>query len=880
MTDPKEEPLRPEIPEDTGAFGVLLELARAFMPSLSLPKLVSEPPVNLPEESTEARMLKAEARYRTLVEQIPAVTFMASFENGISEIYVSPHIEALLGYTAREWIEDPILWYQRLHPDEKDRWNKEFSRTVSWAEPFKADYRFLAKDGHVVWIHGEAKVVRDQFGVPSFVQGIGYDITGLKNAEEVLRRSREDLEILVQNRTSELAAATRSLEAENLERRRIEVELRQARDDALVAARQKAEFLANMSHEIRTPMNGVIGMTELLLNTPLTEPQRDFAQTMLASAESLLTIINDILDFSKLEAGKMTVEMSDFNLRECVESAAELLAVAAQAKKIELVHVFEPGAPAEVRGDSGRVAQVLLNLVGNAVKFTQNGEIVVTLSKLSEKAGRVLVKFEVRDTGIGIGPEAQERLFQAFSQADGSTTRKYGGTGLGLAISKQLVAMMGGEIGVTSVQGSGSTFWFTISFDQLAAPARPPAPRQANSLAGVRILVVDDNETNRKVLHHQLQEWGMIDTIAASAAEGLKILREAGKGAPFRLALLDMQMPEMDGLSLARAIKSEPSLAGTRLIILSSMSQHLDPEILSLAQIEACLTKPIRQARLFDCLSALVGAHDSERLAKRRFVPIPRRAGAEHARILVAEDNTINQQVVMGQLRTLGYRADAVANGLEVLNALGLMSYDIVLMDCQMPEMDGYEATRRIREMEKENRKRKAPLYIVAMTANAMRGDREKCLSSGMDDYLTKPLRSADLQAALEQWHQSDGGALRTENIAKLPTLDMDVIAELSSMPPEDGTPALNKLIDMFLDSAPAHVADIRSSADAPERMGQAAHLFRGICLNLGASRLAEICQQIENAAVCGECSHLPGFLRTLEEEFEKTRASFLESRI
>jgi PAS domain S-box-containing protein len=530
-------------------------------------------------------------------------------------------------------------------------------------------------------------------------------------------------------------------------RKQMEVELARARDAALEGARLKAEFLANMSHEIRTPMNGVIGMTSLLLDSELTAQQRHFANTIRHSGESLLTIINDILDFSKIEAGKLTFEILDFDLQDAIETALELVAERAGSKKLELAALVQADVPILLRGDPGRLRQVLLNLLGNAVKFTECGEVIVRVARVSENGRQVTLRFEVTDTGIGISAEGQARLFQAFSQADGSTTRKYGGTGLGLAISKQLVGMMGGEMGVESTPGAGSTFWFTAHLDQQPANAKP-VHHEKVELANVRVLIVDDNATNREILELQTRAWKMQCATAASAAEALQMLREAAPGT-YPLVILDMQMPEMDGLSLARAIKTDPALAGTRLVMLTPLGQKLEPAELASAGIAEYLTKPVKQSLLFDCLATVMG-HAPH--TERRITPsMPSSPPARKLHILLAEDSTINQQVAIGQLNKLGYNADSVANGLEVLEALQRIPYEVILMDCQMPEMDGYEATREIRRREEQQPTGRAPVHIIAMTAHAMQGDREQCLAAGMNDYLSKPVRQAELHLALDR---------------------------------------------------------------------------------------------------------------------------------
>jgi signal transduction histidine kinase/CheY-like chemotaxis protein len=566
-----------------------------------------------------------------------------------------------------------------------------------------------------------------------------------------LRRTHADLGRRVRERTIALTDANSNLRTEVLERTQIHAELVQARDQALEATRLKAEFLANMSHEIRTPLNGVIGMTGLLLDTSLTRHQRDFAETIRSSGGALMAVINDILDFSKVEAGRMSLELLDFDLCDAIEGSVELVAERAFNKGIELVTFIDPRLPARFRGDAGRIRQVVTNLVANAVKFTEQGEVVVRAVPVRIDGDETVVRIEVKDSGIGISREVQSRLFEAFTQADGSTTRKFGGTGLGLAISKALVSLMKGEIGVDSEAGEGATFWVTLP---LGKPEQEVAVvAHVEDLAGIGLLIVDDHATNRQILLHQTRAWKMNNDGAASGPAALDMLRQAAAaGTPYGVAILDMQMPGMDGLALAHAIKADPSVCGTRLIVLTSLGQRLDDETMRAVGIEDCLIKPVKQSRLLDLLTQVVGkASTGGRSSMFVATAVQEPVEVKKLRVLVAEDNIVNQRVATGQLRKLGYQADVVANGREVLEVLHRIPYDVIFMDCQMPELDGFDATQQIRQREGVAGRGGRAVYIIAMTANVMHGDRERCLNAGMDDYIAKPTRIEDLHGALER---------------------------------------------------------------------------------------------------------------------------------
>ncbi|ASC69600.1 hypothetical protein XM38_005270 [Halomicronema hongdechloris C2206] len=791
----------------------------------------------------EAALQLTEQKYRSIVENATEGIFQTTLDGNY--LMVNPRLAHIYGYSSPEELTAAVNDIQfHLYVDPNRR--SEFQRLVQ-AQGVVQNFesQVYRQDGGVIWISENARMIRDHQDDALGYEGTVVDITERKQAEAALKQAKE----------SAVREAARSA----------------------AATRAKSEFLATMSHEIRTPMNGVIGMAGLLLDTELTPQQRDFAEIIRSSGDALLTIINDILDFSKIESHKLELERQPFELRACLEETLDLLALQAVEKEIELTCLIKPNVPATVIGDVTRVRQILVNLLSNAIKFTPAGEVsvVVMAQPISTgKPGAYDIQFAVKDTGIGIPPEGMGRLFQAFSQVDASTTRKYGGTGLGLAISKHLSEMMGGTMWVESEPGQGSTFFFTLQVEATPGELKDNLQKNRRQLAGRRLLIVDDNATNRKILSLQAQSWGMVPHAVASGSEALEWLR---RGEDLDLAILDMQMPAMDGVELAAQIRKMSDYQTLPLVMLSSMGRSEVTLLQSTTpDFAAFLNKPIKQSQLYNVLAETLGEpvawlRPSLTAAAPIETPLAQRLPL---RILLAEDHVVNQKLALLFLGKLGYRADVAANGLEVLEALHRQPYDVVLMDVQMPEMDGLEASRRIcREWPSGQRPR-----LIAMTANAMQGDRQACLSAGMDDYLSKPIKLASLVQALQQCQPCCQSPCPepSPKSAELPAIDEQILQELQASLGDDGAVLVGELVDCYLEESPkllqAMAAAVHQQDSAALR--QAAHTLKSSSADQGAMILAELCRELEELGRSGVLAGTAVTVTQVEVEYERVKAA------
>jgi len=790
----------------------------------------------------EEALHESEQRYRLLFERNLAGVFRYTAEGRVAD--ANDAYAHILGYPSGKELMG--LCRTGLFFDASDAAGI-WARLQEKKALTDLEVRLKRKDGNAVWVLENVSWVGSEAGTAPLVEGTCIDITERKRAAEEMRRAKE------------------AAESANL---------------------AKSQFLANMSHEIRTPMNGVIGVAGLLLDTQLTPEQRQYAEIVRSSGQALLAVINDILDFAKIEARKLTLDTADFDLRTVLEDAAAVLAIKASEKGLELTCELEPGTPSLLRGDCGRVRQVLVNLLGNAVKFTAQGEVAIRVRSEAEGERTATLRFTVSDTGIGFRQDRASALFEPFVQADGSSTRRYGGTGLGLTISKQLVEMMGGQIGAESDEGRGSKFWFTAVFEKQQRP-RAPVTGVQPSLLGAKVLVVDDSATNQSLVRSILSSWGCRPEEAGDGNSALAILRQAAEGAdPFQIALLDMSLPGMDGEELGRRIAADPQLKQTALVLMTGFGRHSDLARLLALGFSGHVIKPIWERTLREALLALRAKGNGAAIFFEPLAQSPSTVRANRqARILLAEDNLTNQEVGVAMLKKLGYSADLVANGAAALEALRKADYDVVLMDCEMPEMDGYEATKRIRDQRAGTRHPGIP--IIALTADAMTGDRDKCLQAGMSDYIAKPVELRTLADVLEKWLNTPAHADAADSPAGESPANTEAVSHQTVFNHEDllarlmGDEGLaGKVIAGFLDDAPRQLRSLKKMLEEGDTDGarRQAHTLKGAAATISAETLRALCSEAQDAATAGELSRALALLPRLQEQLELLRTALKKS--